>query len=99
MGVYMGVFNFFIVIPEIVASFTFGPIIRAIFGPDNSSAPLYVVMAGGAFMLIAAVCVLAVKDVADSSRLAAVIGGDEKTLLTTPESVQPVPSSGLLGDR
>ncbi|HYE15816.1 MAG TPA: MFS transporter, partial [Pyrinomonadaceae bacterium] len=25
MGVYMGVFNFFIVIPEIIASFTFGP--------------------------------------------------------------------------
>src|SRR2546430_13606480 len=28
MGVYMGVFNFFIVIPEIVAALGFGPLIR-----------------------------------------------------------------------
>src|ERR671927_513239 len=53
MGVYMGVFNFFIVIPEIVASFAFGPTIRAVFGPDNPRAPLFVVMAGGGFLLIA----------------------------------------------
>src|SRR5215213_5441418 len=65
MGVYMGIFNFFIVIPEIVASFSFGPIIRRIFGPDSPTAPLYVVMAGGAFMLIAAVCVAFVQDVSE----------------------------------
>ena len=29
MGVYMGVFNFFIVIPEIVAALGFGPLTRA----------------------------------------------------------------------
>src|SRR5260370_1067285 len=46
MGVYMGIFNFFIVIPEIIASFAFGPVIRAIFGPDNPKSPMYVVMAG-----------------------------------------------------
>ena len=38
MGVYMGIFNFFIVIPEIVASFTFGPVIRRLFG-DNIRRP------------------------------------------------------------
>jgi maltose/moltooligosaccharide transporter len=66
MGVYMGVFNFFIVIPEIIASFTFGPIIKAIFGEGNINAPLYVVMAGGCFMLLAAAaCVLLVRDVAE----------------------------------
>ena len=30
MGVYMGIFNFFIVIPEIIASLAFGPITRAV---------------------------------------------------------------------
>src|SRR3954466_8311674 len=30
MGVYMGIFNFFIVIPEIVASLLFGPLTRAL---------------------------------------------------------------------
>src|SRR4029079_1518312 len=51
LGVYMGIFNFFIVIPEIIASFAFGPIIRAIFGADNPRSPMFVFMAGGAFML------------------------------------------------
>src|SRR5215475_14969297 len=54
MGVYMGIFNFFIVIPEIIASFAFGPVIRAIFGSDNPAAPLFVVMAGGGFLVLAA---------------------------------------------
>ena len=31
IGVYMGIFNFFIVLPEIIASFAFGPVIRALF--------------------------------------------------------------------
>jgi maltose/moltooligosaccharide transporter len=65
MGVYMGVFNAFIVIPEICAALGFGPIIRWLFGPDNPRAPLYVVMAGGVFLLIAALCVNFVKDVAE----------------------------------
>ncbi|MGH7505623.1 MAG: MFS transporter, partial [Longimicrobiales bacterium] len=54
MGVYMGVFNFFIVIPEIIASIGFGPLIRLVFGSDNPNAPLNVVMLGGVFLLIAA---------------------------------------------
>src|SRR4029078_12113866 len=31
MGVYMGIFNFFIVIPEIIASLTFQPLVRYVF--------------------------------------------------------------------
>jgi maltose/moltooligosaccharide transporter len=65
MGVYMGIFNFFIVIPEIIASFAFGPIIRAVFGADNPNSPLFVVMAGGVFLLVAALSVFLVQDVAD----------------------------------
>src|SRR6266567_2965875 len=63
MGVYMGVFNFFIVIPEIVASLAFGPLIRLVFGPGNPDAPLYMVVLGGVFLLTAAACVGFVQDV------------------------------------
>jgi len=63
MGVYMGVFNFFIVIPEIVAALGFGPLIRLVFGEGNPNAPLDVVMLGGVCLLIAAACVGLVRDV------------------------------------
>jgi maltose/moltooligosaccharide transporter len=98
MGVYMGVFNFFIVTPEIVASFAFGPAIRALFGADNPRAPLYVVMAGGVFLLIAAACVSLVRDVADRAPVGEVLRGDEREPLMTQGTAQPVPSTGLLDD-
>jgi maltose/moltooligosaccharide transporter len=99
MGVYMGIFNFFIVIPEIIASFLFGPVIRAIFGPDNPRSPMFVVMAGGVFLLLAAISVLLVKDVADKNvPEVAVVAGDSSELLTTQESAQPVPSTGLIDE-
>jgi maltose/moltooligosaccharide transporter len=63
MGVYMGVFNFFIVVPEICAALGFGPLTRALFGADNPRSPLYVVMIGGLCLTIAAICVRFVKDV------------------------------------
>ena len=65
MGVYMGVFNFFIVIPEIVASLGFGPLSRALFGEGNPSAPLYFVMLGGLCLLAAAMFVMRVHDVGE----------------------------------
>ena len=99
MGVYMGIFNFFIVIPEIIASFTFGPIIRTLFGKDNPNAPLYVVMAGGGFMLIAAALVTIVRDVADRAPVDDVIRGDEFEPFTVQESAQPVPSTGLVDEK
>jgi maltose/moltooligosaccharide transporter len=97
MGVYMGVFNFFIVIPEIIASFTFGPLIRAVFGPDNPAAPLYVVMAGGAFMIVAAACVMLVDDVAEVSDVDKLLQAARHEPLTVQESAQPVPDTGLFG--
>ena len=63
MGVYMGIFNFFIVIPEILASLALEPIVKNVFGND----PVKVVMMGGASMLIAAVLVRFVQDAADTS--------------------------------
>lgn len=59
-GVYMGVFNFFIVIPEIIASVSFQPLVKYVF-QDN---PLYVVMMGGVSLLIAAALVTRVQDTA-----------------------------------
>jgi len=50
MGVYMGIFNFFIVLPEILAALTFGPLVKNVLGGNL----VYAVMAGGVFMLIAA---------------------------------------------
>src|SRR6266851_1272624 len=97
MGVYMGVFNFFIVIPEITQALTFGPLIRGIFGVNNPRSPLYVVIVGGCFMILAALLVTRVLDVADLGvPEEAVIEGDEQELFTVPEAVQPVPSTGLL---
>ncbi|MES2178180.1 MAG: MFS transporter [Gemmatimonadota bacterium] len=65
IGVYMGVFNFFIVIPEIVASLGFGPLSRALFGEGNVNAPVYFVMIGGCCLLAAAGCVWFVHDVGE----------------------------------
>jgi maltose/moltooligosaccharide transporter len=97
MGVYMGVFNFFIVIPEITQALTFGPLIRLFFGLDNPRSSLYVVLIGGAFMLLAALLVARVDDVADTHvRDDAVIRADREERLTVAESVQPVPSTGLV---
>ena len=93
----MGVFNFFIVIPEILAALTFGRLIRAVFGPDNPNASLYMVMVGGVCLLIAALTVMMVEDVGGSEGgTGAVIAGDEHEPLTVQESAQPVPSTGLI---
>lgn len=58
MGVYMGIFNFFIVIPEILAALTFGPLVKKLLGGNL----VHAVMAGGAFMLLAAIIVQFVRD-------------------------------------
>jgi maltose/moltooligosaccharide transporter len=95
MGVYMGIFNFFIVIPEIVASLTFQPLIKHVF--DNN--PLYVVMLGGASLLVAALLVLRVHDAADKNvPEAAVIDADAQESFTVQGSVQPVPGTGLVDE-
>jgi maltose/moltooligosaccharide transporter len=96
MGVYMGVFNFFIVIPEIVASLGFGPFTRLAFGENNPQAPLYVVMLGGVSLLLAAALVARVQDLGDRPvPEQAVIDADAHERMTVPQSAQPVPSTGL----
>jgi maltose/moltooligosaccharide transporter len=55
-GVYMGIFNFFIVLPEIVASLGFGWVMNHLLDNNRMAA----VVAGGAFMGLAALLVLRV---------------------------------------
>lgn len=59
MGIYMGIFNFFIVLPEIIASLTFGKIMSNYLNNDR----LVAVMIGG-FLLITAgiICAIIVKE-------------------------------------
>jgi maltose/moltooligosaccharide transporter len=57
-GVYMGIFNFFIVIPEILASLFFGWVMNHWLHNNRLTA----VVAGGLFLLIAAVLMQRVKD-------------------------------------
>ncbi len=59
MGVYMGVFNLFIVLPQIVMSLIVPQIYDNILGKD----PLNVVLFGGFVMLLAAISVFLIKDV------------------------------------
>jgi len=99
MGIYMGIFNFFIVIPEIIASLFFGRVIRGIFGENSTVAPMYMVMAGGFFMLLAALMVTRVRDVAERLPVDAVIEADEHEPLTIPVAAQPVPSTGLIDEK
>ena len=76
MGVYMGIFNFFIVIPEIVASLGFGWVMGNLL--DNNR--LHAVVIGGVFLFIAALLVWRIREpsaapVAAPSAQPAVSGG------------------------
>ena len=57
-GVYMGIFNFFITFPQIVNGIFGGLIVKHLFHNDA----IFALVMGGAFMIIAAVAVLYVKD-------------------------------------
>jgi len=96
MGVYMGIFNFFIVIPEILASLTFGPIARTFFGEANPNTPYYFVLLGGGCLIVAAALVAIVEDRHPRELPeSAIVRADQVEPLLVPESVQPVPSSGM----
>ncbi len=57
-GVYMGIFNFFIVTPEIIASLFFGWVMNHLLNNNRLTA----VVAGGCFMIVAAVLMQRVHD-------------------------------------
>jgi maltose/moltooligosaccharide transporter len=94
MGVYMGVFNLFIVIPQVVMSIVTPYLITHVIGSD----PLRVVMLGGLSLLVAAASVFIVRDEGDRPPVGRVLKGDEHTPLTTQMTAQPVPSTGLVDE-
>lgn len=59
MGVYMGIFNFFIVIPEILSSLVFGWIMANLLGNDRMKA----LVVGGVCLLLAALLMQRVREV------------------------------------
>jgi maltose/moltooligosaccharide transporter len=64
IGIYMGIFNFFIVLPEIMASLGFGWLMRNILNNDR----LLAVQIGGFLMIIAAsICFFLIKEKQDNN--------------------------------
>ena len=58
MGVYMGIFNFFIVIPQIAAAALLGPLVGSVFNGNS----IYALVLGGVCMFISAALVIFVED-------------------------------------
>lgn len=69
MGIYMGIFNFFIVIPQIVAASILGFMVRNFFGGEA----IFALIAGGLSMVIAALMMFFVEDV-DADREEGLMG-------------------------
>ena len=59
MGVYMGIFNFFIVIPQIINALIGGPLVKYVYGGNA----MYAIITSGVAFLIAAALVTRVHDV------------------------------------
>jgi maltose/moltooligosaccharide transporter len=58
MGVYMGIFNFFIVIPQLLAATLLGVLTKNLFGGEA----IYTIVVGGISMIIAGLLTLRIKD-------------------------------------
>lgn len=58
MGIYMGLFNFFITIPQIINGILGGPIVKRLY----DSQAIYAIVMAGVFLLIAAASVMFVED-------------------------------------
>lgn len=58
MGIYMGIFNFFIVIPQLLAASVLGVLLKTFFGNQ----PIHALVIGGVSFLIAGLCVLRVTE-------------------------------------
>jgi maltose/moltooligosaccharide transporter len=63
MGIYMGIFNMFIVIPQIVAASLLGAVLTHVF----DGAAIYMLMIAGASLLLGALCLAGVREPAVES--------------------------------
>lgn len=59
VGIYMGIFNFFIVLPEIIASLGFGWLMKNVLHNDRMAA---LQIGGGLMILAAVICFFAIKE-------------------------------------
>ena len=64
MGVYMGIFNFFIVIPQLLAATLLGFLLKMLFG----NAPINALLIGGVSLVVAGLCTLRVAEATDEKR-------------------------------
>jgi maltose/moltooligosaccharide transporter len=58
MGVYMGIFNFFMVIPQLLAASVLGVLLKWCFHDQ----PIWALVIGGASLVVAGLCVLRVRE-------------------------------------
>lgn len=65
MGVYMGIFNFFVVIPQLLAASVLGFLLRVFFHGQ----PIYALLLGGVSLLVAGLSVLRVSEPSPSETL------------------------------
>ena len=66
MGVYMGIFNFFIVVPQLLAASVLGVLLKTFFHGE----PIYALLLGGISFLVAGLCVLRVAEPGAQTELA-----------------------------
>jgi len=69
MGIYMGLFNFFITLPQIINAIFGGPMVKYMYGGEA----IYALVFAGVFMIFGAVSVLFVDDSDDTYSQAAVL--------------------------
>lgn len=62
LGIYMGLFNFFITFPQIINGFFGGTIVKKLYNGE----PVYAIVTAGVFLLIAALTVMFVHDPAEN---------------------------------
>ncbi len=62
MGIYMGIFNFFITIPQIFNGIIGGPMVKYVY----NNQPVYAIVLAGIFMILAGISTINVYDPADS---------------------------------
>jgi len=67
MGVYMGIFNFFIVLPQLLASAALGVLVHVVFHDHSAD----VLVLGGVSLLVAGVCTLGVRSCPPEAHAAA----------------------------
>ena len=58
MGIYMGIFNFFIVVPQIINGLIGGQVVKYVY----NSQPIFALVAAGVLMLLGSVAALQIKD-------------------------------------